>query len=157
MVRSDKSGNYVQYAITIFNEGNIDGYASQIVDQLPEGLICYDSLNPQKIQSVGPDGKTRNTYTITNISPEGNSTTANRIIFDIDKENAKNLSAYGTTLDYETITFKCKVTKTPDVDNQKILTNVAWISADSNAKNLSDIDSQPSTIPNITKILKSEK
>ena len=145
-----ESGNYVQYAITIFNEGNIDGYASQIVDQLPEGLICYDSLNPQKIQSVGPDGKTRNTYTITNISPEGNSTTANRIIFDIDKENAKNLSAYGTTLDYETITFKCKVTKTPDVDNQKILTNVAWISADSNAKNLSDIDSQPSTIPNGT-------
>ena len=145
-----ESGNYVQYAITIFNEGNIDGYASQIVDQLPEGLICYDSLNPQKIQSVGPDGKTRNTYTITNISPEGNSTTANRIIFDIDKENAKNLSAYGTTLDYETITFKCKVTKTPDVDNQKILTNVAWISADSNAKNLSDIDSQPSTVPNGT-------
>ena len=145
-----ESGNYVQYAITIFNEGNIDGYASQIVDQLPEGLICYDSLNPQKIQSVGPDGKIRNTYTITNISPEGNSTTANRIIFDIDKENAKNLSAYGTTLDYETITFKCKVTKTPDVDNQKILTNVAWISADSNAKNLSDIDSQPSTVPNGT-------
>ena len=145
-----ESGNYVQYAITIFNEGNIDGYANQIVDQLPEGLICYDSLNPQKIQSVGPDGKIRNTYTITNISPEGNSTTANRIIFDIDKENAKNLSAYGTTLDYETITFKCKVTKTPDVDNQKILTNVAWISADSNAKNLSDIDSQPSTIPNGT-------
>ena len=51
-----KEKDVVTYSITIYNEGDIDGYASQIIDQLPTGLIASNS-NPAIIKSIGKDGK----------------------------------------------------------------------------------------------------
>ena len=137
----------VTYSIAIFNEGNIDGYASQIIDQLPTGLVYIEDSGEVDIISKDKNGNDRNTYKVT-YSP-----TYNTITFDIQGE-PQSLTAYTTgNLDYEIITLKCKVVQSADDKDQKILTNVAWISdaKDSNGEDVTDRDSQPTTSPNVNK------
>ena len=147
-----KENDVVTYSITIYNEGNKTGYASQVIDQLPTGLI-NSTENASTITSKDKSGKDRNTYKLSY------NTTLNTLTFDIvntTEAHAKSLSAYSeqSGLDYETITIKCKVVEQPDTKNQKILTNVAWINAayDSEAGKVAvDRDSQPETKPNVNK------
>lgn len=154
-----KENDVITYSITIYNEGDIDGYASKIIDQLPTGLIPSTD-NPTTITSIGKDGKEKNKYTITNGLPDTSTTSAkaNSIVFNIvnTTENpAKSLKAYAEQdgLDYETITFKCKVVQKADSEKEKILTNVAWIedAKDSNGNEITDRDSSPSSSPNVNK------
>ena len=142
----------VTYSITIYNEGNKAGYASQIIDQLPTGLIS-STENPAVVVSKDKNGNNKNSYTLTY------NTVTNQIVFDIvnTAENpAKSLSSYrqANGLDYETITIKCKVVEEADEKVQKILTNVAWISGaydtDSN-KVAVDRDSQPENAPEVNR------
>ena len=142
----------VAYTLAIYNEGNKAGYASEIVDQLPTGLVMASSTT-STVVSKDKNGNAKNTYTI-KYEPS-----ANKITLTIDTNSAKSLSAYKTgTLDWETIEIKCKVAQTPDTQNQIILTNVAWISGayDSESKTLittkgQDRDSEPQTKPNVNK------
>ena len=142
----------VTYTLAIYNEGNKAGYASEIVDQLPTGLVMASSTT-STVVSKDKNGNAKNTYTI-KYEPS-----ANKITLTIDTNSAKSLSAYKTgTLDWETIEIKCKVAQTPDTQNQIILTNVAWISGayDSESKTLittkgQDRDSEPQTKPNVNK------
>ena len=122
-----KENDVVTYSITIYNEGDIDGYASKIVDQLPTGLIVSPE-NPETVTSIGKDGNAKNKYTITKGLPTVPTTEApaNSIVFNIvnTTENpAQSLKAYSETngLDYETLTFKCIVKQEPDTKNDKIL------------------------------------
>ena len=144
-----KENDIVTYSLTIYNEGNKAGYASKIVDQLPTGLISSTD-NPGTIESIGKDGKVKNSYKLTY------NTTYNTITFEINnsENSAQSLNAYSVSdgLDYETITFKCKVVEKADEKLQKTLTNVAWIDEayDSEAGKLAtDRDSQPETSPNV--------
>ena len=133
-----KVGSVVTYNIRIYNEGNLDGRATKIVDQLPTGLK-FSKLNTEGYKE--PDYNTEtNTLTLTK-----------------DENNTKNLTAYekGKELDYETIEIECTV---ENAENGKVLTNVAWISeeVDENGTTItnqkgSDRDSEPSTIPNVNK------
>ena len=142
----------VTYTLAIYNEGNKAGYASEIVDQLPTGLVMASSTT-STVVSKDKNGNAKNTYTI-KYEPS-----ANKITLTIDTNSAKSLSAYKTgTLDWETIEIKCEVAQTPDTQNQIILTNVAWISGayDSESKTLittkgQDRDSEPQTKPNVNK------
>ena len=144
----------VTYTITIYNEGTKDGYATQIIDQLPIGLISSTD-NPATIVSKDKEGNDKNAYTLTY------NTTSNQITLDIVKDQAKNLAAYSEQngLDYETITIKCKVLQEADEKEQTILTNVAWISEAYNAEDDititnqsgADRDSEPDTSPNVNK------
>ena len=142
----------VTYTLAIYNEGNKAGYASEIVDQLPTGLVMASSTT-STVVSKDKNENAKNTYTI-KYEPS-----ANKITLTIDTNSAKSLSAYKTgTLDWETIEIKCKVAQTPDTQNQIILTNVAWISGayDSESKTLittkgQDRDSEPQTKPNVNK------
>lgn len=154
-----KENDVVTYSITIYNEGDIDGYASKIVDQLPTGLIVSPE-NPETITSIGKDGNAKNKYTITKGLPTVPTTEApaNSIVFNIvnTTENpAQSLKAYSETngLDYETLTFKCIVKQEPDTKNDKILTNVAWIAdaKDSNGNSVIDRDSSTTSSPNVNK------
>jgi len=154
-----KEKDVVTYSITIYNEGDIDGYASQIIDQLPTGLIASNS-NPAIIKSIGKDGKEKNQYKIT-LGVEQVRTAnapANSIVFDIvntEDNPAQSLKAYSEKdgLDYETLTFKCEVTQVADTEKEKVLTNVAWISGakDSNGNDVTDRDSSPSSSPKVNK------
>ena len=133
-----KENDIITYQITIYNEGNIAGYAKQIIDQLPTGLVYIQEQNETNITSKDKNGNNRNTYEAV-FSP-----TYNTLKFNL-QGTAKSLNPYEAgNLDYETLTFKCKVVQTADYKNQKILTNVAWISnaKDSNGDAITDIDSQ---------------
>ena len=144
----------VTYAITIYNEGTKEGYAKQIIDQLPTGLIS-STENPGTVISKDKNGNDKNSYTLTY------NTTSNQITLNIVEGQEQNLAPYiqANGLDYETITIKCKVLQEADEKVQKVLTNVAWISEAYNAvdnvliinQSGADIDSEPGTVPNVNK------
>ena len=137
-----ESGDIVTYNITIYNEGEKDGRATKVVDQLPTGLKF------SKIVSGNFDVESydENTNTLNLIRKPGN-------------EN--NLLAYTGSgeLASETITIECEVTAQPDTSTAKILTNVAWISEEYNSEDDilitnqkgEDRDSEPETTPNVNK------
>ncbi len=127
---SVKKGNTVTYNLTIYNEGNVAGRATKIVDQLPTGL---------KIKTTGTVTSTKgNVYSIDE-NKETNTITLNT-------NGTTNLNAYTVgSLDSDTISIECVVMAEPDKQNDKILTNIAWIQeqVDETGK-LTDRDSVPS-------------
>ena len=130
---SVKYGDTVTYNITIYNEGDVAGRASKIVDQLPTGL---------KFSKVLTSGYTAS-------YDEG----TNRVT--ITKTGTNNLPAYdGKTLSSETIELECIVESV----HEQILTNVAWISEEVDADGTvitnqegEDRDSEPATTPSVNK------
>ncbi len=136
------TGDYITYSISIYNEGEKEGRATKIVDQLPEGLEFTEVVSGDFEVLAGGYDQTNNTLTLTRKS--GNTT---------------NLPAYnGTTLSSEVIQIKCKVTGTAGANN-KILTNIAWIAEEVDGVTGETIttevgkdrDSEPSTIQTQTK------
>lgn len=155
VVVQDKSE--ITYNITIYNEGNKAGYAKQIIDQLPTGLI-NSTNNTKTLVSKDPKGNIKNQYTVSY------NTTTNQIVLTIVNTNenpAKVLQPYEPSkeLDYETIEVKCKVAQEPNDAKQIILTNVAWIDIAYNADDDNTIttqigedrDSEPGTKPSVNK------
>ena len=132
-----KTGSVVTYNITVYNEGEADGRATKIVDQLPTGL---------KFNKVNTQGYTAD------YDEENN-------IVTFTKTGTNNLAGYnGQNLASETIEIECEVTAQEGETNQ-ILTNVAWISeafneeTDETITNQvgADRDSEPSTRPEVNK------
>ena len=145
----------VTYTLAIYNEGNKAGYASEIIDQLPTGLISSPN-NSTTVVSKDQNGNAKNTYALTY------NTTTNQITLKIENgTQAKDLNAYTTgKLDYETIEIKCKVAQGADTKNDIILTNVAWINKAHDSVANKDItssaigedrDSAPGVKPNVNK------
>ena len=129
-----KNGDIVTYNLTIYNEGDIEGRATKIIDQLPTGLV-YSKINTT--------GYTANYDKATN-----------KIM--ITKTENNNLTPYtGGDIASETIEIECTV----EANNEtKILTNVAWISEEVDANGTiitnqkgADRDSEPTTAPNVNK------
>lgn len=131
---SVEQGAIVTYNLTIYNEGDIAGRATKIVDQLPTGLK-YSKINTEGFK--GEYDASLNKLTIT-------------------RENNDNLNAYEKgNLDSETIEIECIV---ESGESGKILTNVAWIEEEIDEygnviKNEvgEDRDSEPETKPNVNK------
>ena len=130
----------VTYQITVYNEGDIDGRATKIIDQLPTGLE-FSKLNTA--------GYTANYDAGTN-----------RVTITRDSSNTTNLKAYkeGEALDSQTIELECIVTALPDKTNSKILTNVAWIDEEIDVNGVvittqagQDRDSTPKVAPDVNK------
>ena len=136
-------GTTVTYNLTIYNEGEKEGRATKIVDQLPKGLkfsrVVSDNFEPDtsKVQN-GYDETTNTLYLIRKTG------------------NEVNLPAYTEgNLESETVEIECEVTAVPDIKNAKVLTNIAWISEEYNAEDNititnqegSDRDSEPETKP----------
>ena len=148
-----ENGDIVTYKITVYNEGEKNGYASEIIDQLPTGLI----YNPSgSVVSKNSKGEEKNKYTVKYEA------STNRVTFNIvntSENTAKELQAYSDgKLDSETIEIKCKVVYNPTTEGKNILTNVAWINGAYNTTNNLEIknagddrDSEPSTRPNVNK------
>ena len=136
-----KTGDKVTYQITIYNEGEKAGRATKIVDQLPTGL---------KFKNIISGNFEVGTYQETD----------NRLNLIRKADNTNDLAAYEPgKLSSETIEIECEVTATADAQNNKILTNVAWIAeAIDSESNITitnqigaDRDSEPETIPNVNK------
>ena len=138
------TGDVVTYKLTVYNEGEKAGRATKIIDQLPTGL---------KLKTSGTITSTKgNTYTVTYDE------TTNKATFTTT--GTQNITEYdGNTLDSDTIELECTVVAKADTKNDKVLTNVAWISEEYNAVDKTTItneegkdrDSEPSTAPNVNK------
>ena len=134
------TGDKVIYNLTIYNEGQKDGRATKLQDQLPTGLV-FDRVVSG------------------NFELDSYSETDNLLKLKRTDSNTDNLSAYdGNTLDSETVQIECTVTAVPN-NKEQILTNVAWISEEYDAElgititneENADIDSKPATNPDVNK------
>ena len=137
-----ETNSVVKYSIRIYNEGEKKGYASQIIDQLPAGLEFVEKTT---VTSKDSNGANKNTYSVSYDKD------TNRITFNISG-TPKDLNEYTQgNLDYETLTFECKVTCVADTKDNIVLTNVAWINKahdSENNKDATDRDSK-TEIPNV--------
>ena len=121
----------VTYTIRVYNEGELDGYVTQIKDHLPAELEFIQSESDSKCTwSVSADGRT--------------------VVGNIKSENNKLLKAFDsstmTTLDYMDITIKCKVKSVQN--SSKIITNIADITGftDADGNSIIDRDSQANNV-----------
>ena len=144
-----EKGDVITYSITIYNEGEMDGYAKTIVDKLPNGLA---------LKGYTENGTKKGTYQKGNIKylyeyDENNNT----ITFTNESEN--KLSKFdGSTLNSETIEIECVVTQEPSNTTNTYLTNIAYITGAHNTETDKDVvedrdsrtDNNPSAEQNVT-------
>ncbi len=138
------TGDTVTYKMTIYNEGEKAGRATEVIDQLPTGL---------EFSSVVSGNFDKKSY----------DATTNTLVLERKAGNTTNLPAYqpGNLVNNgagsETIEIECKVTEKPDATNRKVLTNVAWISKAIDEDNTEivkegqDRDSLPANKPEVNK------
>ena len=104
------SNQYIEYTLTVYNEGQKNGYAAEIKDYLPAGIEFVELVNaPNYSASVAKQADGKSIVTITN--------------------TGKNvLNAYdGTrTLSKEAVTIRCKVTAVETTQDQRLV-NIAEI------------------------------
>ena len=115
-----KTGDLVTYRIHIYNEGEVDGYASKIVDTLPLGLIKSSTMNSTVTSHKG------NTYSANYHPGIGK---PDEIELTLTSENPVVLNAFeNNTLDEDYIDIICEVHQNPETDGTKhYLTNIAYI------------------------------
>ena len=134
-----KTNDIVTYNITIYNEGEKAGRATEVVDQLPQGL--------EFIEVVGGNFEERE-YNIE----------TNTLYLTRKADNEENLPAYEKgNLSSETIEITCRVVETAE-ESDKVLTNIAWIAEEMDEEGKvitdevgADRDSEPETITTQTK------
>ncbi len=156
---SVSNGNIVTYTIRVYNEGNIDGYVTEITDHIPEQLefIVNDTINAKYGWTVSPDGKTvKTTITSPRTTSSANSaqiyadrtTQADKLLLKAAK---KVTDAQGTKLelDYIDVQIRCKVKD--EIDLYQKITNFAQIT-DFRDATYSDTTSQGSQEPDFAVI-----
>ena len=122
-----EKGDIITYQITIYNEGDINGYAEEITDKLPKGLKL-------------PGEATTGTYTSGNVKYSYvYNEDSNIITFTNVSKNV--LTAYdgGNTLSSETIEIECEVTQEPATSKNTYLTNIAYISKEYNSETNTEV------------------
>ena len=136
------NGNIVTYTIRVYNEGEIDGYAALIKDDIPEGLefLPNNELNKSyRWVMLDKDGKE------TDKLEEAVSIATDYLSKDQEKTTGDNLlKAFdGTTLSYKDVEVAFKVIAPNTSD--RIIINQAQISknTDKNGKDIEDRDSTP--------------
>ena len=128
----------VIFTLRVYNEGEIDGYAQEITDYLPEGLeFVDDEFNNERGWKLDTNDKTSRTVRTTKLSKEENS--EENLIKARDKVTGD--------LDYKEIQIKCKISD--DVATKTVLTNIAEISksiANNRTSETVDIDSETNNV-----------
>ncbi len=163
---SVKVGDIVVYTIRVFNEGNLDGYASKIEDYIPQGLgfIVDHNINYDN-QWVIPEGASQvklntipnatNNLSASDFSESGAASNQNEVgnidvvvgnaLLTTTKLKDTKLSKFNTAtpeLDIKTVQIACVVL---DGADESILRNLAAITEykdDSGAVVVEDIDSR---------------
>ena len=104
---------YVEYEFTVTNIGDIPGYATKIVDYMPEGMVFNSTLGTNSDWYTGSDG---NLYT---------------------EQIAKKQLAKG-----QSTTFKLVLTRQMTEENTDIVSNIAEIFEDYNTQGYTDLNSK---------------
>ena len=137
-----KTNYVITYNLNIYNEGEVDGYPTEIVDQLPAGL--QSTLGNTVTSANG------NTYSVSYDS------TTNKITLKLTSTSPKSIKAYdGNNLSRDTIEVTAKVTQKPESNGttKHYLTNIAYISGekDSSGKTITQdregTESRPTNSP----------
>lgn len=151
------TGDIVTYTIRVFNEGEVDGYASKVSDDVPDGLeyLPDNNLNKEyRWVMYDKDGKettdVKNAVKLTTDYLSKEQGEARMATNSELKENPALLTAFDgtkeisdTNPDYADVKIAFKVTE-PN-GSSKILVNSAQITddTDKNGKDVDDIDSTP--------------
>ncbi len=134
---SVSAGDIVTYTLRIYNEGQVDGYADEIVDHLPPELefLPEDEINQKYLWTIDSSDRTQRTIRTTYLSKEH------------DEDNViKAFDPTSDSLDYKEIQIRCKVVLT--APTLKKITNIAEITISSNNENLTDRDNEKNvTLP----------
>ena len=134
-----KPGDIVVYTIRVYNEGEVAGYANEIVDHLPPGLefIINDDLNASYGWKLDPNDTSLRTIRTSILSYEYDE--EENLIDGFDKDTME-------TLDYKEIKVKCKVKDVQETG--KKITNIADITEykDESGNIATDIDSKPDNV-----------
>ena len=151
---SVRKGSTITYILRVYNEGNIEAYANEITDHLPEYLdfIKDDEINKKYGWIYDENTRTVKTSITAKSSDDPNGIYAKR-------KNGKLLTEYtgGDTLDYIDVAIRCKVSS--KVTNGDIQTNIAEITnfSDTKGNTVQDLDSTPNKnllIPSATDLPK---
>lgn len=117
-------GDIVTYTIRVYNEGEKDGYVSEITDYLPEWLdfLPEDSLNQEYLWKQDATNTRKIT---TGITAKDSATGENKYSNRANKQLLKAFDG-GDKLDYIDVQIKCKVNEKAQV--KQLITNIAEIS-----------------------------
>lgn len=149
-------GTIVTYTITVYNEGDIDGYVTEITDHLPPQLeYINDTINAKYGWKVSADGRT----VTTDITSPKTENSANRDEIYKDRKNGTLLKAYtgADTLDSIDVQIRCKVKENIEIKLDEKITNIAEISkfTDEDGNTIVDRDSEAAknfTLPEDSKL-----
>lgn len=131
--------DYVVYMIRVYNEGDLDGYASEIKDHLPPYLQYVDSdFNKTYGWKASEDGRTVTTTYLENSKIDA----AENVIHNYKTDSGIIDEEY--ILSYKEVPIMCKVT----ADAKGKITNIADITEykDENKKIVDDRDSKPNNV-----------
>ena len=129
-------GDIVEYTIRVYNEAEIDGYAEEITDHLPDQLeFIADDVTNQEYGWTVDSGNSKIIRTDYLSKAKETSVGANKIA-----------AFNGTTLDYKEVKVVCKVVSTDPMPTK--ITNIADISkfTDGNGNTVTDRDSQEDNV-----------
>ncbi len=127
-----ETGDKVTYKITVYNEGEIDGVVTEILDYLPQGLEFDINDNDTLAQNYNVS------YNSTTREIRITAKNAGEAMFELKKYD-------GQKLDSNYIEIVCKVTEIIGAED-KVLTNIATMKykpADSEDGTITDRDSSP--------------
>lgn len=136
---SVKKGDKVLYTIRIYNEGQVDGTASEITDYLPSGLKLVENsqINSQyNWKMFDKDGNETTDYTKCSYIKSDALKDKTIKAFNVAPANG----VYEISSDY--VQVECEVVEDTGTTD-KHLKNVAEITKSNNDQNLSDRDSKP--------------
>ena len=121
-----KTGDMVVYTIRVYNEGNVDGTATEVTDYVPDGLkfVENSTINSTYKWTVSEDGKTVSTDYLKDTVIKA---------FDKTTENP--------ALDYKDVEIEFEVIAEVTTEG-KVLRNIAEVTEDSNDDN----DSTPDNV-----------
>ncbi len=166
-----KKGDIITYTLRIYNEGEISGYAEEVVDYLPSGLgfLVNHTTNIDNYWSIPTECTTVKLSTIENgkdnLSIEdfkeissldeaevvvGKAKLTSTKLKSVETDNKNLLEGFdkqrGTTLDYRDIQIVCIVLDEKSENSN--FKNIAEITKqlDENRQNVPDIDSTPNTV-----------
>ena len=156
-----EEGDIVKYSLTIYNEGSKKGYASEIVDKLPQGLALKGYTENGTTEGTYTSGSIRYTYVY--------DPSTNKITFTNQSKNVLDVYKNGDKIEEEKIEIECEVTQKPSNTEYVYLTNIAYISKEYDAevengdgttgKEITtevgaDRDSEPAKYPTATQVVK---
>ncbi len=132
-------GDLITYTIRVYNEGEIDGYAAEIEDDVPEGLVFVKDNEVNKKYGWVVDGNKVKTDYLSKEKSEDNLIKA----FD----SSKSITSTGDNLnpDYKDVqvVFKIDISKVEDATASIVNTAEITKNEDPNGNPIDDVDSTP--------------